>query len=66
MKRSRWRDLSGAPDAVEVVVTIALSAAGVTGAGFALFLGKVYAALLIAVICVGVLLRFKRGHIRED
>ena len=66
MKRGRFRWSFMSPEAFEAVAYIGLWAAGLTGAGFALFLGKVYAAALIAVACFGAFLRLKRGRIKKD
>ena len=62
-----FRRLRGATDLLgfEPLLSLALLATGVTGTAFALFMGKVYAAAILAVLSVGIFLRFKRGRVRE-
>lgn len=44
---------------------LGLLVAGVTGAALALFMGKLFAAVVLAVVCAGIFLRFKRGRVRK-
>jgi hypothetical protein len=52
-----------APSLFELLAYCVVWSAGITGAGVALFLGKIYAAVLIVLVCVGIVFRFKRGCI---
>lgn len=62
-----FRRLKSATDLLgfEPLLSLALLATGLTGAAFALFMGKVYAAAILAVLCVGIFLRFKRGRVHR-
>ena len=54
------------PMGFEPLLYLALLATGLTGAAFALFLGKLFVAAILGVVCLGIFLRFKRGRIRRD
>jgi hypothetical protein len=58
----RWLDPAG----LEPVLYLLLLATGVTGTALALFMGKLFAAALLAAVCVGIYLRLKRGRVREN
>jgi hypothetical protein len=58
--RKRWLS----PDVLEPVLYLGLTAAGLTGAAFALFLGKLFGAAVLAAISVGFFVRFKRGRVK--
>lgn len=64
MNRFRLKDVVS-PEGIEALVYIAVGATGVTGVGFTLFIGKVYASVLIAVLCFGICIRFKRGRVNK-
>ena len=54
------------PEGVEAFAYMLVCAMGVTGVGLTIFLGKVYAAILIAVLCFGACVRIKRGHVNKE
>jgi len=56
----RWLDALG----FEPLLYLLLLATGLTGTALALFMGKVFAAAILAVVCAGFYLRFKRGRVR--
>lgn len=49
----------------EPLLSLALLATGLTGAALALFMGKLFAAVLLAALCAGIFLRLKRGRVRK-
>ena len=57
----RWLD----PLGFEPLLYLLLLATGLTGTAFALLMGKVFAAAILGVLCVGFYLRFKRGRVKE-
>lgn len=60
--RKRWLG----PEVLEPVLYLGLMAAGLTGAAFALLLGKLFGAAVLAAISVGFFLRFKRGKVKAE
>jgi hypothetical protein len=50
----------------EPLLYFALLATGLTGVALALFMGKLFAAALLAALCAGIFLRLKRGRVRKD
>jgi hypothetical protein len=54
------------PMGLEPLLYLALLATGVTGTALAIFMGKLFAAAILAAISVGFFLRFKRGRVRRD
>jgi hypothetical protein len=54
------------PLGFEPLLYFALLATGLTGAALALFMGKLFAAALLAALCAGIFLRLKRGRVRKD
>ncbi len=54
------------PAGFEPLLYLALLATGLTGAALALFMGKLFAAALLAALCVGIYLRLRRGRVRKD
>jgi hypothetical protein len=53
------------PLGFEPLLYLLLLATGVTGTALALFMGKLFAAAILAALCVGFYLRFKRGRVKE-
>jgi len=58
----RWLN----PLGFEPLLYLLLLATGLTGTALALFMGKLFAAALLAAFCVGIYLRLKRGRVREN
>lgn len=58
----RWLD----PLGFEPLLYLLLLATGLTGTALALFMGKLFAAALLAALCVGIYLRFKRGRVPRN
>lgn len=58
----QWLDPAG----FEPLLYFALLATGLTGAALALFMGKLFAAAILAALCVGIYLRLKRGRVRRN
>lgn len=54
------------PASFEPLLYLALLATGLTGTALALFMGKLFAAAILAAMCVGFFLRFKRRRMRRD
>jgi hypothetical protein len=54
------------PARLELLFYFALLATGLAGTALALFMGKLFAAAILAAACVGIYLRFKRGRVRKD
>lgn len=53
------------PLGIEPLLYLALAVTGLTGAALALFLGKLFAAAVLAAMCIGFYLRFKRGRVAK-
>jgi hypothetical protein len=53
------------PLGFEPLLYLLLLATGLTGTALALFMGKLFAAAILAALCVGFYLRFKRGRVKE-
>lgn len=56
------------PDGLDLVVAavyLGILLSGVTATTLLLFVGKIYAAVLVALVCVGGYLRFKRGRVQH-
>ena len=64
MKPWRLKNQDGL-DIVIGAVYIGILLSGVTATTLLLFVGKIYAAVLVALICAGVYIRFKRGRVRR-
>jgi hypothetical protein len=54
------------PAGFEPLLYLILLATGLTGAALALFLGKLFAAAVLATVCLGIFLRLKRGRVRKN
>ena len=53
------------PGDFEPLLYLLLMATGLTGTAFALFMGKLFAAGILAAVCAGIFVRFKRGRVQE-
>jgi hypothetical protein len=53
------------PLGFEPLLYLLLLATGLTGTALALFMGKLLAAAILAALCVGFYLRFKRGRVNK-
>jgi hypothetical protein len=54
------------PEGFEPLLLLTLLATGLTGVTLALFLGKLFAAAILATVCLGIFLRFKRGRVHKN
>ena len=61
----RWFENLVSPEGIASVFYIALWTMGITGVVLTLFLGRVLAAIVVAMVCVGIGLRFKRGRVKR-
>ena len=65
MKHWRLKNPPEGPQLIMAAVYLGILLSGVTATTFLLFVGKIYAAVLAALICAGVYIRFKRGRLRR-
>lgn len=64
MKPWRLKNPDGL-DLVIAVIYLAILLSGVTASTLLLFVGKIYAAVLVALVSAGVYIRFKRGRVQR-